>query len=286
MTDALQNFHFEHGAVRGAIVRIEDAWRTLRALRSYPEPVAELLGGALVSVALLSSTLKLGGSMTLQIQGSGPVRLLVAEFRPDGRLRGTARWNGAALPCLPATLPALTGEAHCAVVLKDESGVQTYQGTVDVRGDTLAGALESYMARSEQIETRLWLFAGPRHAGGLLLQRMPGREEADPDLWERACALAATVRAEEIAELAASLVLRRLFFEEDLRIHEPRPLVFSCSCSRERVAAALRVLGRDDVADLLAREGRVETTCEFCGRVYTMQPAECLALFDPSSDAP
>jgi molecular chaperone Hsp33 len=282
MPDQLHSFLFENAPVRGALAQLETTWATVRSLRTYPPPLEHLLGEALAGCALLASTIKFEGSLMLQMQGSGPLTLLVAECTSDLKLRATAKWQDG-LPA--ASLPELLGNGRCALTLKGADGRQSYQGVVDLSGATLAHALEHYMASSEQLETRLWLNADGRTASGLLLQRVPDRAEPDADAWNRLNHLAATVRPEELADLAPSTLLRRLFHEESLRLYAGRPLDFGCSCSNERVVATIRMLGNAEVEDLIAERGGVEVTCEFCGRTYALTPAQCRSLFDPAAPA-
>ena len=281
MSDQLHVFSFEQLAVRGALVQLDAAWREIRGLRVYPRALERLLGESVVAAALLASTItRIGGRLLLQIQGRGPINLLVAECSGDFGLRCTARWQGE-----PASAPLgeLFGEGRCAITLGGEQGRLLYQGIVPLESPTLAGALESYMRRSEQLDTRLWLFAGEAAASGLLIQRVPDWQDADADAYNRVCTLAATASAQELHALSAPVLLRRLFPEDDLRLFDGRHLSFACSCTRERVQTMLRMLGRDEVAQVIADRGKVDVTCEFCNRPYAFTADECMRMFDPGA---
>src|SRR3990167_4349597 len=112
---------------------------------------------------------------------------------------------------------------------------------------SIAEILQNYMIRSEQLETRLWLAADDRHAGCMLLQKLPNRPEQDADAWNRASQLADTLKQDELLKLPAETILHRLFHEEDIRLFDPQPISFHCRCSREGVANMLRMLGRGEV---------------------------------------
>jgi molecular chaperone Hsp33 len=175
--DLLHVFIFERIAVRGAIVQLNDTWRTIRALRSHPPVVQRLLGESIVAAALLSSTLKNEASnLLLQMQGDGPLRLLVAECTSDLGLRCMARYDDG---IDPAPLAELVRNGRCAITVGAADQARRYQGVVALDSTTLSGALEAYMERSEQLETRVMLFANDAAAGGLLLQRIPGRTAED-----------------------------------------------------------------------------------------------------------
>lgn len=276
MSDLLHRFVFEHAAVRGAIVQLGAAWRHMRELRVYPPVVQSLLGECIVASALLASTLKrTHGKLLLQMQGDGALKLLLAECSSDFGLRATARW---ADPIVHAPLNELIGRGRCVITLGGP-GSARYQGIVPLEAGSLPQALEDYMQRSEQLETRIVLGAGSDSAAGLLVQRVPDATDSDPDDWNRIRILASTATAAELSRLAVPAMLRRLFPEDDVRLFEGHTLRFDCSCSAQRVQGMLVALGRSEVEEVLAERGRMEVTCEFCGRLYVLTPEQCRALF-------
>ena len=276
MSDSLHGFMFEHVAVRGAIVQLDAAWRFMRTLRTYPEVVESLLGEAVVAAVLLASTLKRNrGSLQLQMQGDGALTLLLAECSSDFGLRATARWSD---PIAHAPLNELIGTGRCVITLGSSGGAR-YQGVVPVEGSSLAQALEDYMRRSEQLDTRMVLHADQDAAVGLLVQRIPDRSDADPDDWNRVQHLAGTASAAELRTLAVSTLLRRLFPQDDVRLFDGRALRFACTCSAQRVQSMLTGLGRSEVEEVLNERGKMEVTCEFCGQMYVLTAEQCRMLF-------
>ena len=276
MPDSLQRFIFEHAPIRGEIVQLAATWQAVTERHRYPGPLRTVLGELMAAGALLAATLKFNGTLILQLHGSGPVKLIVVECSSDHAMRATAKWDGD-IP--EGNLRALLGSGRFAISLVPESGQQGYQGVVDLDADNIAAALEHYMATSEQIDTRIWLACDEQRSAGLLLQKLPERESADSDAWPRAEHLASTVKAGELLDLEPQQLLRRLFHEEDLRVFEPRPVYFRCSCSRERVVGMLRMLGRDEVRSVIAERGEVEVHCEFCNRRYAFDAVDSEALF-------
>ncbi len=226
--------------------------------------------------ALLTATLKLNGSMILQIQGNGPVSLLVVECRGDMTLRATAKWDG---ELLHDSLAQLVGNGRFVITLDPRDGKQTYQGIVPLEGESVAEILQNYMTRSEQLETRLWLSADDENANGMLLQKLPDQPEQDADAWSRACQLADTVRPAELLQLDSKTLLHRLFHEEDLRLFDPQPTSFHCGCSREGVTRVLRMLGKEEVQGILAERGHIEVHCEFCNQRYGFDAIDTEQVF-------
>jgi len=273
--DQLRRFVFEGADVRGAIVHLDASWQAVLARHPYPPAVQPPLGQVLAAVVLLSSTIKFEGALILQVEAEGPIRTLVAQATDQRTLRGLARWDGE----VPegGGLDETFGAGR-VVLTASASGGERYQGVVALEGASLAGALESYFVQSEQLPTRLWLAADGGSATGLLLQRLPGGRE-DDDTWPRAVMLADTLCDEELLQLPAESLLYRLFHEERVRLFDPEPVSFRCGCSRERIEGLLRSLGRDEIDSVLAEQGVVEVTCEFCNRVYRVDAVDAAMLY-------
>ena len=220
---------------------------------------------------MLASTLKFDGALTLQITGVGPLHLLVVQCDSQRHLRGLARWEGEVAGLDFASLVGAKGDGGRMVITVEqralEGKLERYQGVVELEGPSLAAALEGYFARSEQLPTRLWLAADGARAAGFMLQVIPA-SEADPDAWQHATVLADTLTAPELLALEPIALLHRLYHEDDLRLLDNCPVAFRCSCSRERITEMLRALGADEVRSILAEHGKVEVSCEFCGRDY------------------
>lgn len=293
-SDQLRRFLFERWPVRGHFVRLDASWRAVIEHHAYPPVLVRRLGEAMAATVLVAGTLKFSGRLLLQCQGPGPVHLMVAECTDRHAIRGVARCSGA----LPgdASLAELTGGGRLAVTVDNRQHDHRYQGIVPLTQPALAGCLEDYFARSEQLPTRLLLAAGPDRAAGLLLQRVaigasasaaddPRALEEAEDAWRRIGLLASTLSDEELLHQPCEVILRRLFNEDDVRLFEGSPVFFQCACSRERVGGILRSLGETEVHDILRERGDVEVRCEFCNRAYTFDRVDAARLFAAGSPA-
>lgn len=267
MSDTFQRFLFEKLDIRGAIVQLEASWQGMQHGRAYAHPTLELLGQTTAVTVLIGSQLKTPGRLTFQIQGQGPVSLLVVDCNERLQIRGMAR----AEPGLTAApVPALIGDGRLLLTLQTEDSKQPYQSFVPLEGDDIAAIFENYLDLSEQQPTRLFLFADGERACGLFLQKLPEtpeQHEADADGWNRVQQLAATVRPDEFALPAAEL-LHRLFAEEDVRLFEPHPVVYHCPRDEEKVRGALLSLGRDEVQAILDEHGEIRVHDDICNHEY------------------
>lgn len=273
--DLLHRFLFDAMNIRGELVQLDQTWRETLARSEYPEPVKQVLGESMAAAALLIATLKVEGSLTLQVRGEGPLHLLVVHANSDRSLRGLARWSSD-VPEGEA-LASVFGAGHLVITIDPTEG-ERYQGIVPLTGTDIQDALKHYFEQSEQLPTKLWLAAGEQSAAGLLLQVLPGEQE-DGDAWNRVSQLADTVTAEELLNLDSDVLLHRLFHEETVRVFEPEPIRFECSCSTDKIIATLRQLGEDEVNDILKTEGKVEVTCDFCNQQYNFDSVDVGAIF-------
>lgn len=283
-TDQRTRFLFDSLAIRGEIVRLDNALATALAHHDYPTAVARQLAECLAAAALLTGTLKFEGQLILQAKGAGPLTLLMAECSHDGQLRGIAHHEG---DCADAPLVTLLGahdgSGHLAITIEPLAG-QRYQGIVPLDGESLAECIEHYFVQSEQLNTRLWLVAEGNRAAGFLLQELPGVAAAlrDEDAWNRVCRMADTLTASELLGLSVEALLHRLYHQEDVRVFPGEPLRFGCTCSRDRTLRMLASLGRTELRSILAEQGCIEVSCEFCRQKYTFTPDQMSGLLtDP-----
>ncbi len=284
--DLVRRFVVEEQAVRGQFVRLDAAWGALREHADYPDPVRELLGEALAAAVLLASTLKFEGSLTLELRSDAAVRLLVAQCTHDFRIRGVARFDVARVA---ADFAALAGGGYMTVTIDtDEVGGRRgggrYQGIVALAGGSMSASLEHYFENSEQLPTCLRLVADQLGASGLLIQRLPvaggvAAPAAAQQTWERAHAALSQLEPALLLRGSAEQLLRRCFAGLDLRLYDAQPVEFRCRCDLQRVRGILRSLGAREVRELLAEQGTVTVTCEFCGKPYRFDGIDVEQLF-------
>jgi molecular chaperone Hsp33 len=247
---------------------------------------------------LLAATIKFDGVLSLQLQGDGFVHLLLAQCTSGLGVRGLARYQEdaerVAASAAESRVADLIGAGNLTVTLETDEGAQRYQGIVPISGGRLAESLQGYFENSEQLPTRLWLYADAQGASGMLLQRLPGEggggspaadAEVD-DAWRRVQLIGDTLTREELRTLTDLEILRRLFNEDDLRLFEPSPVYFRCRCSRERVAGMLQGLGEAETRAVLAERGEVEVRCDFCNRAYVFDAVDVARLFNAGASAP
>ena len=286
MSDLRQRFFIEDSPVRGEVVHLEEALQTILKQRDYVPAVQVLMGEMLCATALLASTLKIKGRISLQIQASGTFKWAMAECNHLGEVRALADYE--------QDPRFLRGEDSSTVLkslvspvlfinIEPEFG-ERYQGIVPLDKANLAECLMQYYDLSAQIPTRIVLASNAERAGGLLIQLLPRNSEeeqqrVDEDLWPRVTMLTETLKAEELTDLDVNEILYRLYNEEQVRLPEVEALRFGCTCSKERCANALIQIGVSAVRETLEYQNPITMDCQFCSTQYSFSAEEALGLF-------
>lgn len=310
--DAVLPFEVSSLDLRGRVVRLGPVVDEILEKHAYPQPVAKLLGEALVLTVMLGSALKIEGRFILQTQGDGPVRMLVVDFMAPNKVRACARFDkdrvAAAIAEGKTDAGALLGDGHLAMTIDQGPDMSRYQGLVALNGGSLEDAAHEYFLRSEQIPTRVRLAVaeelraregGATHrwrAGGIMLQFLPKSSERarvadlhpgdapegiephaviEDESWVEGRALVSTVEDVELIDpdLSSERLVYRLFHEPGVRVFEATDVRAECSCSREAVESMLKSFSQDD-RDHMVEDGKISVTCEFCSATYQFAPAD------------
>lgn len=277
-TDYVQRFLFEELNIRGRLVCLTGAWQRMLDGRDYPEDIASLLGHTTALNVLLGANQKGSGRVTLQVQGSGPVKLLVSDCTSELRIRGMATYQkdlGAA-----ASEKGLLGDGRLSVMLEDVKSGRIYQSVVPLEGETLEQIFEHYLSQSEQLSTFLRLFADSDALCGLLLEKLPLADSRDPDGWNRIIHLASTLRLEETRDAQPYDLLTRVFPEELMRVFRLYAVEYHCPYDEDKVKDMLRGLGREEVESILAEQGEVVIRNEMCNHEYRFDARAISKIWD------
>jgi len=288
--DLVGVFQIEGEPVRGRLARLGPAIDEILNGHAYPEPVANLLGETCALAALVGSSLKFDGRLIVQAQGSGPVRYVVADYDTEGALRGYCRYDEAAVAEAASGFArpgarSLLGDGVFIMTIDQGPDMDRYQGVTAIEGETVALCAEQYFAQSEQTPTRVRLAVGqadvgegPKwRAGGVLIQNIAEDDArgSTEEAWIRTQALFETLGEDELIDpqLSAETLLFRLFHEDGVRVFEPKSLRAFCRCSQERILTVLASFDAAERADMVEDDGMIHVTCEYCSRVYAVEPA-------------
>ncbi|NMF89782.1 Hsp33 family molecular chaperone HslO [Aromatoleum petrolei] len=273
----VRRFLLEDLDIRGAVVRLDDVWQALQTGRDYPRNVGTLLGEMSAVSALIAGNLKQAGRLTFQVQGHGPVRLMVIDCNEALNLRGFAAFD----EHVPEgdRLSELVGDGVLQLTLDVEGMDQPYQSLVPLEGNSIAAVFEHYLQQSEQQPAGLWLACNKDAAAALFLQKLPGADERDEDGWSRAHQFAQTVTREELLALEPEILLGRLFAEETVRLYDARPVLHDFPPDRDKIIAMLRSLGESEVRRIYAEHGELIVRDDLSNHEYRFEPEEIDEFF-------
>jgi molecular chaperone Hsp33 len=274
-TDQSRRFMFEQNPVRGQHVSLDASWQKIISQSNVTGYAQIILGQALAAVTLLVDTLKINGSVTLQIRGNGAIHMLVVEATSNNTIRGIVRQSRKLNT--ETSMQDIFGTDKLVITIKNGTG-KPHQGIVPLSGNSLSAALQAYFDQSEQLPTRFWFACDSKSAVGMLLQKLPD-ESADSDAWNRLLHLASTTRDEELLDLKAEKLLYRLFHEEDLRLFDADVISFACSCSAQRTRDMLISLGKSEVEEIINEQNQIIITCEFCNAQYGFDSVDLKQIF-------
>lgn len=305
LTDLRQRFFIDDSPVRGDVVRLKQSYATITAQKEYPESIKRLLGEMLTAASLLIGTLKIDGTLSIQLQSSDEGSLLnwaMAECDQAGIIRALASWKNDTEQQQQAWASKTSADEAFAELGAVGKGVmfiniqpakgEAYQGIVERSHNNLAECLAHYQLQSAQIPTLINLACDGLQAGGILVQMLPRTAEEiyeveqnetagiDDDLWTRLTLLTRTVKFEELTTLDANEIIYRLYNEESVVAPDPVPLKFGCTCSRDKCKAAIAQIGETEALDIIEEQGGTfEMDCGFCGSIYKFNKADIEQIF-------
>lgn len=275
------------GFVKISAVTARDMVERARQIHGLSPTASAALGRTLCAASMLGELMKEDdASLTIRINGGGPIGSIIAVSDSDGCTRGYVTNPEADLPTRAdgkLDVGGLVGRDGMLTLSRDLGLKEPYIGSVELVTGEIAEDLAQYMVESEQIPAAVGLGVlvdtdkSIKAAGGFIVQLMPGApEELITKLEDNIFMMdqLTTVLDEDGIDTVIGQVLLGL----DPQEAERRPVEYRCSCSRERVAQALRSCGEAELREMAAEGRDVEVSCQFCDKVYSFTPGELLEL--------
>lgn len=275
--NAIQRFLFKELNILGQHIQLQKSWQSMTEERHYPDSIVKVLGELTAMSVLLANGMKHRGRITMQVQGTGPITLLVVDVTHDLKIRGVAKTNKTITT--ETTLDELLGDGRILMTLENTQTQHHYQSYVPRDGETIAECFENYLSQSEQLPSKIWLAADSKRLGGVMIQKMPETDGYDEDGWDRVVHLTTTVKNTELTQLPAAELLNRLFHEETLELFEAEEVVYECPDDRKRVTDMLLSLGEEEVRSILEEQGEIVTHNEMCNSHFRFNKADIDELF-------
>jgi len=279
--DQLNRYLFDNAHVRGELVQANKTYQEIKNNHQYPTVINLLLGELLVATSMLTALLKFEGDIAVQLQGDGPVSVVVVNGDDKQQLRGVARVHG---DITSSKLTEIFTKGYMVITITPTKG-ERYQGIVALDKDTLAECLEAYFEQSEQLKTHFWLRCDDENAAGMMIQALPNESDND-DAYHHLRQLTDTIKDQELFSLDANTILNRLYHQEDVRIFDPQDLSFVCGCSKERSGTAIISVGREEAESIIEEQGQITMHCDYCNTEYLFDLQDIAVLFnDPEENS-
>jgi len=279
--DQLNRYLFDNAHVRGELVQANKTYQEIKNNHQYPTVINLLLGELLVATSMLTALLKFEGDIAVQLQGDGPVSVVVVNGDDKQQLRGVARVHG---DVTSSKLTEIFTKGYMVITITPTKG-ERYQGIVALDKDTLAECLEAYFEQSEQLKTHFWLRCDDENAAGMMIQALPNESDND-DAYHHLRQLTDTIKDQELFSLDANTILNRLYHQEDVRIFDPQDLSFVCGCSKERSGTAIISVGREEAESIIEEQGQITMHCDYCNTEYLFDLQDIAVLFnDPEENS-
>jgi len=280
--DQLNRYLFDNAHVRGELVQASNIYQEIKNNHQYPEVINCLLGELLVATSMLTALLKFEGDIAVQLQGDGPVSVVVVNGDDKQQLRGVARVHD---EVKSSKLTEIFTKGYMVITITPTKG-ERYQGIVALDKDTLAECLEGYFVQSEQLKTHFWLRCDADNAAGMMIQALPDDEDNDDDAYHNLRQLTDTIKNDELFSLDANTILTRLYHQEEVRVFDPQDLSFVCGCSKERSGSAIASIGRQEAEDIIQEQGNITMHCDYCNTEYLFGSQDIADIFhDPEENA-
>ena len=290
MGDQLVRAITKDGMVKAVAVTTRELTERARQIHKTLPVATAALGRTLAAASMMGNALKGdGASLTLRVQGGGPLGILLAVSDNRGCVRGTVDNPAVDIPLRPdgkLDVGAAVGCDGTLTVIRDLHMKDPYVGSVGLLGGEIAEDLAAYFVESEQIPTACGLGVlvdrdqSVLAAGGYIVQLLPGAGEDVITKVEGGVMAAGSVTGLLSGSAGPEEMLRQVLSDFELEILERTPIEYRCDCSRERMERALVSLGPEELRGMIDEQGGAELTCRFCDNVQTFTREELEALLE------
>ena len=276
--NTIKRFIFKELNIRGQHIQLNKEWQTMIADRHYPAVISSLLGELTAITVMLANGLKHAGKVTIQIQGTGPINLLVVESTHDLKIKGVAKTNAEIKET--ANLDQLLGDGKILVTLDNHLTNSLFQSYVPREASTISETFEQFLAQSDQQPSKLWLAANEQGIGGVTIQKLPATPNIDDDGWNRIKIISDTLKDEEIIKLNSEDLIHRLFHEELIELFEGKNIDYHCPKDESKIESMLFNLGKEECLKIIAEQGEIVIHNEMCDFHARYDQTKIDALFN------
>ena len=278
MSDYLVKSLAFDGQIRAYAVDATETVSTAQKLHDTWSAASAALGRSLVGTLLLASASLQGDeTMTVKINGNGPVGGIVVDGNANGTVKGYVQNPHVHLPLNDKhkiDVKGAVGTEGFLAVTKDLGLKEPFTGQVPLVSGELGEDFTYYLAKSEQIPSSVGLsvFVNSDNsietAGGFMIQVMPGAKEETISQIEKRLAEIPMVSEMMRDGKKPEDILNEILGAENVKVLDKMPVSYHCDCSRERFLGVLTSLPTDQLQEMVDEDHGAEAVCHFCGKKY------------------
>lgn len=279
LNNFIRKFAFDKIPLHGAFVELTDVWHTISSQKEYPDGIKQLLGELLVANILFTANIKLQGKIIAQIQDNPKLDLVVSECSHDLKVRATAKFTASAHQDNQISYADCINSGSLIITIDSDSDGKLYQSIVVLNGRSMSEILTEYMLQSQQLQTIFFIAYSEKKIVGCMLQKLPDVDGVYTEDIDRVFKIVETIEQHELLSTEIDIMLKNLFYEDDIILFDSQRISFSCTCGRQRVMNMLRSLGLEEATSIIEDEGIITVTCDFCNSVYSFNEQDVLTMF-------
>lgn len=267
------------GSLMAAAIDSTDIVYTAQQLHKTSSVATAALGRLLTASSLMGAMLKKNNaSLTLKVNGGGPLGTVVAISDSQGNCRGYVENPTLEVPLRSdgkLDVGGAVGSEGRLCVIRDFGEGEPYVGQVELVTGEIGDDITNYYGSSEQIPTvcALGVLVDKEEhkailSGGMLVQVLPGADDAAIARLERNVAVLEPVTTMLAKGMSMEDMCRRVLEGFEMEILDEFQVGYACTCSKQRVERALITLSPDDIRSLSDERGYAEAKCQYCNRTY------------------
>lgn len=283
MSDYIVRATAAGGQIRAFAITSKELTETAKQRHGTSPVITAALGRLLSGAAMMGAMMKGEKDLlTIQIQGSGPVKGLTVTADSSGRVKGYPEVPDVILPPNAQGKLNVGGALGLGVlsVIKDLGMKEPYIGQIVLQTGEIADDLTYYFATSEQIPSSVGLgvLMNPdntvKAAGGFIIQLMPFTDEETVAALEKRIAGLKSVTALLERGDTPEQLLKEVLGEIPFEVTDTLAAEFYCGCSKERISKSLATIGKKDLDEMIADGTGIEVKCHFCNTDYKFNTEE------------
>ena len=284
MQDRIKKFLAYDGRISVICANTTELVEEARKIHDLSPVVTAAFGRLLTITSIMATEMKNStDKLTIQLKGNGPIGMMIVTANNKPVVKGYVVNPQVDLPLNEdgkLDVRGAVGYNGYINVIKDIGLKDPYIGVSPLISGEIAEDFANYFVKSEQRNSAVALGVlvdknGVRASGGYLINPMPDATEEDISAVEQAIFRAGAMSRMLDQNLTLEEIAKKITGDENVKIIEDNIIPeFKCDCSKENMQSALMTIGKEELEDIIEKEGKTELVCHFCNKKYLFTKEE------------